>query len=242
MGLAPYGDETSERFRRFVGKIKGQLVTIYEDGSFHLHQEYFDYLPGLRMARDSRWEELFGLPRREPSGLLSQGYCDLALAIQRVTEEIVVRLAATARQVTGCGRLVLAGGVALNCVANGKLLRSGLFSEIFIQPAAGDAGGALGAAIAGCCIWGPGKSMRMIMKDAYWGRGIRGSISRRYVRCRGWLGCGMIRRRSLRAAWRLRWERGTSWGGFRGGWSLGRGRWAIAAFWRIRGTGRCSGG
>jgi carbamoyltransferase len=171
MGLAPYGDETSERFRRFVGKIRGQLVTIYEDGSFHLHQEYFDYLPGLRMARDSRWEQLFGLPRREPEGLLEQGYCDLALAIQRVTEEIVLRLAATARQVTGCAQVVLAGGVALNCVANGKLLRSGLFEDIFIQPAAGDAGGALGAAMAAYHVWGGGKNMRMIMKDAYWGPG-----------------------------------------------------------------------
>ncbi len=169
MGLAPYGNESSDRFRSFVGKIRSELVTIYEDGSFFLHQEYFDYLPGLRMARDSRWEELFGLPRREPESLLEQSYCDLALAIQRVTEEIVVKLAKTAALLTGCARLVLAGGVALNCVANGKLLAAGIFSDVFIQPAAGDAGGALGAALAGYYISAPGEKMRIVMKDAYWG-------------------------------------------------------------------------
>jgi carbamoyltransferase len=169
MGLAPYGNEGSERFRSFVEKIKGHMVTIYEDGSFFLHQEYFDYLPGLRMTRDSRWEELFGLPRREPESEMEQGYCDLALAIQRVTEEIVLKLAKTAFVLTGCTRIVLAGGVALNCVANGKLVTAGIFTDVFIQPAAGDAGGALGAALAGYHLGPSCEKMRMIMKDAYWG-------------------------------------------------------------------------
>ena len=171
MGLAPYGNEDSERFRSFVEKIKGHLVTIYEDGSFFLHQEYFDYLAGLRMTRDSRWQELFGLPRRQPESLLEQGYCDLALAIQRVTEEIVLKLAKTAFVLTGCTRVVLAGGVALNCVANGKLVAAGIFTDVFIQPAAGDAGGALGAAMAGYQLEASCKKRRMIMKDAYWGPG-----------------------------------------------------------------------
>jgi carbamoyltransferase len=169
MGLAPYGNEDSERYRSFREKITSRLVRVYDDGSFFLHQEYFDYLPGLRMARDRKWEELFGVPRREPEAVMQQAYCDLALAIQRVTEEIVLRLAATARELTGCERIVLAGGVALNCVANGKLLASGIFRDIFIQPAAGDAGGALGAALAGYYIWHGGERVRMIMKDAYWG-------------------------------------------------------------------------
>ncbi|HUB61991.1 MAG TPA: carbamoyltransferase C-terminal domain-containing protein, partial [Puia sp.] len=129
------------------------LVQVYDDGSFFLHQEYFDYLPGLRMTRDSRWEELFGLPRRQPESVIDQGYCDLALAIQQVTEEIVLKLAATARRLTGCERIVLAGGVALNCVANGKLVESALFRDVYIQPAAGDAGGAVGAALAAYHIY-----------------------------------------------------------------------------------------
>jgi carbamoyltransferase len=101
------------------------------------------------MCVDSAWQKLFGLPRRKSETELDQNYMDLALAIQEVTEEIVLRLAKTARELTNCEYLVMAGGVALNCVVNGKLLRSGLFKDIWIQPASGDAGGALGAAFAG---------------------------------------------------------------------------------------------
>jgi len=188
MGLAPYGNETSARFLAFREKITSKLVRVYEDGSFFLHQEYFDYLPGLRMARDQKWEQLFGLPRREPESAMEQGYCDLALAIQRVTEEIILRLAGTARRVTGCERIVLAGGVALNCVANGKLVASGLFRDIFIQPAAGDAGGALGAALAGYHIWRRGEGMRMFMKDAYWGPEFGGERIEKVCRVQGLVG------------------------------------------------------
>lgn len=148
MGLAPYGDEESRQFLDFKEKILENLCTVYEDGSFFLHQEYFNYISGLRMVNEKKWTKLFGFPPRKPEAPLEQYHCDLALAIQKVTEEIVLTLAATARKITGMENLCLAGGVALNCVANGKLLETGLFKNIYIQPAAGDAGGALGAALA----------------------------------------------------------------------------------------------
>jgi len=148
MGLAPYGDEQSAEFLVFREKITQHLVTIYEDGSFFLHQEYFHYLTGLRMTNDKKWAALFGFPRREPESSLEQQHCNLALAFQKVTEDIVLRLASTARQLTGMDNLCLAGGVALNCVANGKILDARIFKNVFIQPAGGDAGGALGAALA----------------------------------------------------------------------------------------------
>ena len=112
--------------------------------------DYFDYATGLKMANEAKWEKLFGVPRRKPESEISQEYMDMALAIQHVTEESVLRLAASARELTGCKYLVMAGGVALNCVANGKILRAGIFDDIWIQPAAGDAGGAVGAAYA---VW-----------------------------------------------------------------------------------------
>ncbi|MCX5817157.1 MAG: carbamoyltransferase [Proteobacteria bacterium] len=146
MGLAPYGDPFSERVERYMEIIKGRLVDIRDDGSIWLNQDYFDYATGLRMANDEKWTELFGISPRKPEGELLAEHCDLALAIQRVTEETVIKMAAEAKRLTGSRHLCLAGGVALNCVANGKLLNTGLFDEIWIQPAAGDAGGALGAA------------------------------------------------------------------------------------------------
>jgi carbamoyltransferase len=112
--------------------------------------DYFDYATGLKMANETKWEQLFGIARRQSESEISQVYMNMALAIQQVTEDIVLRLACTARQLTGSKNLVLAGGVALNCVANGKILRAGIFKELWIQPAAGDAGGALGAAYA---VW-----------------------------------------------------------------------------------------
>jgi carbamoyltransferase len=112
--------------------------------------DYFEYATGLKMANEAKWEQLFAIPRRKPESDISQAYMDMALAIQQVTEEIVLRLVCTARQLTGSRNLVLAGGVALNCVANGKILRAGTFDDVWIQPAAGDAGGAVGAAYA---VW-----------------------------------------------------------------------------------------
>ena len=146
MGLAPYGIPGSEEVARFVDTIKKELVDIKPDGSIWLNQDYFNYATGLRMVKDAAWEKLFGFPKRSPDERLEQHHCNLALAIQEVTEEVVMLMAAEAKRLTGLDNLCMAGGVALNCVANGKLLRSGLFKEIFIQPAAGDAGGALGAA------------------------------------------------------------------------------------------------
>ena len=147
MGLAPYGDPTSERTRRFETLILERMVDVAADGSLWLDQGYFDYATGLRMANEPAWERLFGFPRREAEGEMTQEHCDLALAIQRVTEEVVLAMATEARTLTGSANLCLAGGVALNCVANGKLLRSGIVDRLWIQPAAGDAGGALGAAL-----------------------------------------------------------------------------------------------
>jgi carbamoyltransferase len=148
MGLAPYGNRDGAAYRAYVDTIRSKLVDIYDDGSIFLHQEYFSYATGSRMVPHKKWTALFGLARRKPESPLEQGYCDLALAVQTVTEEIVLKMAAEARRLTGCSHLCMAGGVALNSVANGKLVVSGLFEDVFIQPAAGDAGGALGAALA----------------------------------------------------------------------------------------------
>jgi carbamoyltransferase len=153
MGLAPYGIEDSENVRVYTRMIKETLVDIKEDGSIWLNQEYFDYATGLRMVDEKKWERLFGFPRRPSESRIEQHHCDCALAIQRVTEEIVMRMAAEAKRLTGARYLCLAGGVALNCVANGKLLRERLFDDLFIQPAAGDAGGAVGAALAAYYIY-----------------------------------------------------------------------------------------
>jgi carbamoyltransferase len=139
MGLAPYGEP------KYVDLIYKHLVNLQDDGSFTLNQKYFDYLGGLTMT-NSAFDELFGGPPREPETNLTQREMDLARSVQVVCEEIMLRMANTARRETGVDNLVLAGGVALNCVGNGRLLREGPFKRIWIQPAAGDAGGALGVA------------------------------------------------------------------------------------------------
>ncbi len=141
MGLAPYGEP------RFVDKILENLIHVQADGTFHLNQEYFNYVSGLTMTSPA-FDRLFGGPPRKPEDELTQREMDLAASIQAVTEMIVLRLARSIRDDTGERNLCLAGGVALNCVANGKLLRANIFDNIWIQPAAGDAGGALGAALA----------------------------------------------------------------------------------------------
>jgi carbamoyltransferase len=146
MGLAPYGNPHSERFVQYVQSIRDNLIDIAPDGSVWLNQEYFCYATGLKMVHEQKWEKMFGMPRRMPETELLQEHCDLALAVQKVTEEIVVKMAGEAKKLTGAKHLCLAGGVALNCVANTKVLQSGLFDDVWIQPASGDAGGALGAA------------------------------------------------------------------------------------------------
>ncbi|HKW47277.1 MAG TPA: carbamoyltransferase [Gemmatimonadaceae bacterium] len=139
MGLAPYGEP------KYVDLIWKHLVELKDDGSFRLNQKYFNYLGGLTMT-SAAFDELFGGPPREPESKLTQREMDLARSVQVVCEEIMLRMAKTAHQTTGAENLVLAGGVALNCVANGRLLREGPFKNLWIQPAAGDAGGALGVA------------------------------------------------------------------------------------------------
>jgi carbamoyltransferase len=142
MGLAPYGEP------KFKDTILNNIVDLKDDGTFRLDQSYFDYCTGLRMTND-KFAQLFGGPARKPDKeLLTQKHMDLAASIQAVTEEIVLRLARSVKKETGAKNICLAGGVALNCVANGKLLRENLFDGIWVQPAAGDAGGAVGAAFA----------------------------------------------------------------------------------------------
>lgn len=148
MGLAPYGDSGSEQVERFKRLILEEMVDLRPDGSLLLNMSYFEFATGLTMCRDSAWKRLFGFSRRSPEDELRPEQMNLALAIQEITEEVVLRLARTARMLTGSENLVMAGGVALNCVANGKLLRQGIFRDLWIQPASGDAGGALGAALA----------------------------------------------------------------------------------------------
>jgi carbamoyltransferase len=141
MGLAPYGEP------KYAQTILDHLVDVRPDGSFSMNMEYFDYCTGLTMTNDA-FDALFGGPPRKPEELLTQRDMDLAASVQTVTEEIVLRLTRALAARTGERNLCLAGGVALNCVANGKVLRDGKFDEIWVQPAAGDAGGAIGAALA----------------------------------------------------------------------------------------------
>lgn len=138
MGLAPYGEP------KYVDKIM-QLIDVKEDGSFWLDQSYFDYCAGLRMT-NQKFADLFGNPARDPETPLTQFQMDIAASIQKVTEDVMMKIAAHVHKETGLENLCMAGGVALNCVANGLLLRRGPFKNIWVQPAAGDAGGALGAA------------------------------------------------------------------------------------------------
>lgn len=145
MGLAPYGNPNAEQTIQYINKIKSILIDIKPDGSLWMDQSYFSYATGLKMIKTSKWEKLFDLPKRKEESELTQPYCNLALAIQKVTEEVVIKMARHTQKLTGSKNLCLAGGVALNCVANGELIRENIFENVYIQPASGDAGGALGA-------------------------------------------------------------------------------------------------
>jgi carbamoyltransferase len=140
MGLAPYGEP------KYVDAVRRELIDLKEDGSFKLNMKYFNYAVGLTMTNE-RFDELFGGPPRKPESRLTRRDMDVARSIQVVTEEIMLRMARHLQRQTGMKKLCMAGGVALNCVANGVILREGIFDDIWIQPAAGDAGGALGAAL-----------------------------------------------------------------------------------------------
>jgi carbamoyltransferase len=141
MGLAPYGQP------KYVKAIQDNLIDVKRDGSFRLNLKYFQYCTGLRMTNGA-FDALFGAPARKPEERVQQFHMDIAASIQAVLEDVVLKMARSLREETGARNLCLAGGVALNCVANGKLLREGQFDDIWVQPAAGDAGGALGAALA----------------------------------------------------------------------------------------------
>ena len=167
MGLAPYG------VPKYVDLILDNLIDVKEDGSFWLDQSYFNYCTGLTMT-NKKFDELFGQPARTPETDLTQFHMDVAASIQKVTQDIMLKLTRSLAKETGMKHLCLAGGVALNCVANGEILRDGAFENIWIQPAAGDAGGAIGAALA---IWHLYKdkdrnldtNQRDAMKGAYLG-------------------------------------------------------------------------
>ena len=148
MGLAPFAKEDEELVILYKNIIVENIIEIFEDGSIHLNPHYFKYASSLKMIHEKRFEVLFGIKKREENDpILKVHYC-LAKALQLVLEEAVIKMAKKAKEITGSNNLCLAGGVALNCVANGKLLESKIFDNIYIQPAAGDAGGAIGAALA----------------------------------------------------------------------------------------------
>ncbi len=153
MGLAPYGHKGSKEVEDFKRKILNVLIDLKEDGSIFLNMDYFDFATGLKMINENLWQSLFGIGARKDEVDINQVYMNIALAIQEVTEIIMCRLALTAKKLTGAKYLVLAGGVALNCVANEKIVDLQIFEDIWIQPASGDAGGALGAGLAGHYIY-----------------------------------------------------------------------------------------
>jgi carbamoyltransferase len=166
MGLAPYGNPSSPEVDKYVETIKKELIEVKEDGSIWLDQKYFDYATGLKMVNEGEWERMFEMKTRKPEDPLEAHHCNLGLAIQRVTEEVVVKMAKEAKRLTGADYLCLAGGVALNCVSNGKLQKANVFKEVFIQPAAGDAGGALGAALTAYYIYFDQKRVINYTQDA----------------------------------------------------------------------------
>ncbi|MFY0626733.1 MAG: carbamoyltransferase [Reichenbachiella sp.] len=148
MGLASYGHVNSQRTKLYKEKILEEIVDVREDGSILLNMKFFNFATKLTMTNDSKWESLLGVSRREPESEITQEHMDLAIAIQMITESVVIALTKTAKKITGCKNLVMAGGVALNCVANSKVLETGIFDNVWVQPASGDAGGALGAVLA----------------------------------------------------------------------------------------------
>jgi len=176
MGAAPYGEP------RYYQKIVDELLDLREDGSFKLDMKYFAYDYGLTMT-NKRFDRLFGQPRREPESAMEQFHWDMAASVQKVTEEVVLRMGRDIHRRTGMKKLCMAGGVALNCVANGRLLREGPFEDIWVQPAAGDAGGALGAAMfAQHCVLGEPRSFRM--DHAYWGPAFPDDEIERFLQAR----------------------------------------------------------
>ncbi len=177
MGAAPYGRP------KYLDKILADLVDLRDDGSFRLNMKYFAYDYGLTMT-NANFDKLFGQPRRDPEAKMEQFHWDMAASVQRVTEEIVLRIARDLHARTGMKNLCMAGGVALNCVANGRLVREGPFENLWVQPAAGDAGGALGAAL---FVYNAvlGKPRALRMQHAFWGPAYSDEAIRKYLDARG---------------------------------------------------------
>lgn len=169
MGLAPYGNPLDPETIAFEQKIKSHLITIFEDGSILMNQDYFSYTHQLKMIDVKKWEHLLGLKKRIEESEILSSHCNLAFAIQKVTEEIVLLLAKHAKDICNSDNLCLAGGVALNCVANGKIQKEQIFKDIYIQAASGDAGGAIGAALSAYYIYGNNKRENPLPFSPYLG-------------------------------------------------------------------------
>jgi len=171
MGLASYGH--LNQCETYIAKIKREIVTIKDDGSIWLNQDYFDYATGLKMINIKKWEKLFQLQKRATEAPIEQTHSNMALAIQKVIEEIIIKMAREIKSLTKCDYLCLAGGVALNCTANTKLLKLKIFKDIYIQPAAGDSGAAIGAALAAFHMYFNNKRKLLVdvdpMKGTYLG-------------------------------------------------------------------------
>lgn len=165
MGLAPYGNPSSKETKHFIELIKDRLVSVFDDGSIFLNQRYFRYAYGLTMTNNKEFKELFGFRKRNANDPFTAQHVNFAWAIQNILEEIVFKLAKHARQITGSSNLCLAGGVALNCVANSRVQNEHIFSKIFVQPASGDAGGALGAALSAYHIYFEKPVERLVTGD-----------------------------------------------------------------------------
>lgn len=180
MGLAPYGDPDSEQTQRFESLMRKYLIDIRPDGSFVMNMDYFAYATGLTMYHTERWKNLFGIPPQASEAEPSREYMNMALAAQRITEDVLLRLSSTAKELTQSSNLCMSGGVALNCVANSVLLRAGAFKNLWIQPAAGDAGGALGAALA---VWyiKNGQSRQPAQPDSMHGAYLGPAYTRRNI-------------------------------------------------------------
>jgi carbamoyltransferase len=226
MGLAPYGEP------KYQDLILDRLLALKDDGSFRMDMRYFNYANGLTMTNRA-FDKLFGGPPRKPESPITQREMDLAASVQAVTEEVVLRLGRTVHDELGTDQLCLAGGVALNCVANGRLKREGPFTDIWVQPAAGDSGGALGAALS---VWHeylehprPGTDAsadgaRDQMRGAYLGPAFGNDAIERYPDGAASPIAGSTTMGSCRS-WRRCWTQGRSSAGSRGAWSSARGRW-----------------
>ena len=227
MGLAPYGRPV------YKDLITKHLIDLKPDGSFWLDMQYFNYCQGLTMT-NSRFDRLFGAPPRNPESAIEQRHMDMAASIQAVTEDAMLAMGREVHRQTGMKRLVLAGGVALNCVANGRLLREGPFEDIWIQPAAGDAGGALGAAL---FAWHQllENPRRPVTTDRQHGSYLGPRFSSPSARSTA----GRRANRSCSNRWSSSWSRRRSSAGSRAGWNLARGRSARAAFSATRGRPGC---